>query len=136
VAGAGGYFLQVRRAIPWSEVVGLQRHAGVVFTSSLADGMNLVPLQAAVAQSLRPTAERAVVLVGRDAGAAHAYPGFEQDGLVTVDPFDEASTAATLAAAVERRIPGVSDRLIGAVRHHSAASWATAFLSTLESAAC
>jgi len=136
VAAAGGYFLQVRRAIPWSEVVGLQRHAGVVFTSSLADGMNLVPLQAAVAQSLRPNAERAVVLVGRDAGAAHAYPGFEQDGLVTVDPFDEPATAATLTAAVEGRIPGASDGLIAAVRDHSAASWATAFLSALESAAC
>jgi trehalose 6-phosphate synthase len=51
---AGGSFQHVEESISWNDVVALQREADVVFTSSLADGLNLVPLQAAIAQSRRP----------------------------------------------------------------------------------
>ncbi len=132
----GCLFTHVHRSIPWVEVVGLQRDADVIFTSSLADGMNLVPLQAAIAQSLRPAAERAVIVTGKGAGVASAFAGFEQDGLVTVDPLDPAAMDATLRAAVTGELPRVSDRLIAAVRSRDARAWATRFLNDLEEARC
>ena len=98
--------------------------------------MNLVPLQAAIAQSLRPAAERAVIVTGKGAGVASAFAGFEQDGLVTVDPLDPAAMDATLRAAVTGELPRVSDRLIAAVRSRDARAWATRFLNDLEEARC
>ena len=127
-------FMQLREAIAWDQVVALQREADVVFTSSLADGMNLVPLQAAIAQSRRPPNERAVIIVGRDAGVATVYAGFERDGLVVVDPLDAEAMEHTLVDALEGRPGRISDRLIGAIKNHDAHTWATAFLSRLEGA--
>ena len=124
-------FLHRQRALRWSEVVALQREASVLFTSSLADGMNLVPVQTAMAQSVRPAAERGVILVGRDAGAAETYAGHEQDGLVPVDPLDTEATARALTAALAGEPGRISDRLVAAVRDHDAASWGRAFLATL-----
>ncbi|MBI2766830.1 MAG: trehalose-6-phosphate synthase [Chloroflexi bacterium] len=135
-AARGRGFLHLREAIPWAEVVALQRDADVVFTSSLADGMNLVPLQAAVAQSLRAPGERATIITGKDAGVASAYAGFEEDGLVSVDPLDPRAMEETLLAAIAGELPRVSDRLIAAVREHDARAWATSFLGDLEDTEC
>ena len=128
----GNLFVHTHAAISWPEVVGLQGRADVMFTSSLADGLNLVPIQAAVAQSLRPQAERAVVITGRDAGVASAFAGFESDGLVPVDPLDVDDLTAVLINALAG-LPGrVSDRLIAEIRSNDALAWATRFLTDLE----
>jgi len=118
--------------VGWRDVVALQREADVVFTSSLADGQNLVPLQAAIAQSVRPARERGVIITGRDAGVASAYAGFELDGLATVDPLDEGQMVHTLTEALEARPGRISERLIGEVRSRDALAWATRFLTDLE----
>ncbi len=125
-------FMQLREAIPWEQVVALQREADVVFTSSLADGMNLVPLQAAIAQSRRPVDDRGVIIVGRDAGVASVYAGFAGDGLAVVDPLDAAAMEQTLLDALQGRPGRISGRWIDAIRNHDAHTWATAFLSRLE----
>lgn len=133
---AGCWLIQTRELIPWEEVVALQRDADVVFTSSLADGMNLVPLQAAAVQSLRAEGERAVIIAGRDAGVSEIYAGFEQDGLVTVDPFDSEAMVAALRQAIAGRPGRITGRLFEAVREHDATSWATRFLGDLEAGSC
>ncbi|MGI8925388.1 MAG: trehalose-6-phosphate synthase [Tepidiformaceae bacterium] len=133
---AGVSVVQLRESLPWPEVVALQRDANVVFTSSLADGMNLVPLQAAAAQSLRPPDERAVIIAGRDAGVARAFAGFEREGLVAVDPLDAEAMERVLIEAVGGRPGRVSDRFIAEVRRRDAQSWATDFLTELEGARC
>ncbi|MEP7217110.1 MAG: trehalose-6-phosphate synthase, partial [Anaerolineaceae bacterium] len=131
---AGCPFLHTQAVLTWPEVVALQRRADVVFTSSLADGLNLVPIQAAIAQSSKPQSERAVILAGRDAGVAHAFPGFELDGLVPVDPLDSQAMTAALVDALGG-LPGrVSDRLVEAIRSNDALAWATKFLTDLERA--
>jgi trehalose-6-phosphate synthase len=133
---AGGRFLFSQQSIPWPEVVALQRDADVVFTSSLADGMNLVPLQAVVAQASRPDNSRGVIITGRDAGVAHAYAGFERDGLVPVDPLDVDAMTTVLADALRGQPGRVSDRLVAAVRANDAHAWASRFLGDLEKATC
>ncbi|HEY5476573.1 MAG TPA: trehalose-6-phosphate synthase [Tepidiformaceae bacterium] len=135
---AGCHFLQLRRSISWEGVVALQRDADVVFTSSLADGMNLVPLQAAVAQSLRPEAERAVIIVGRDAGFALAFasPNGGGDGFSTVDALDPEAMRATLAAALKGLPVRVTDTLVARIRAGDARAWATRFLSDMEGSGC
>lgn len=131
---AGCPFANVRANVGWRDVVALQREADVVFTSSLADGQNLVPLQAAIAQSIRPADERAVMITGRDAGVASAYAGFDADGLVAVDPLDEDQMVRALTAALDGRPGRISDRLIAEVRARDALAWATRFLADLEDA--
>lgn len=133
---AGCWLTQTRELIPWEEVVALQRDADVVFTSSLADGMNLVPLQAAAVQSLRTEGQRAVIIAGRDAGVSEAYAGFEEDGLVSVDPFDQEAMVSALREAIAGRPGRITERLLEAVREHDATSWATRFLGDLEAASC
>jgi trehalose-6-phosphate synthase len=133
VAAASGLpFLHAREAIEWSEVVALQRDASVVFTSSLADGMNLVPLQAAVAQSPRPLDARGTLITGRDAGVASAFAGFEDEGLLIVDPLDPAAMLAALRRAIAPTAPRVSDGFVTAIRANDARAWATSFLTDLE----
>jgi trehalose-6-phosphate synthase len=132
----GATFLHLHESIPWDGVIALQREADVVFTSSLADGMNLVPLQAAVAQSFKPLDRRAVVITGRDAGVAVAFSGFEEDGLVSVDPCDGESMVTTLTEALAGRPARVSDHLVDEIRKHDAVAWATQFLAHLEAAPC
>ncbi|MGH2634337.1 MAG: trehalose-6-phosphate synthase, partial [Tepidiformaceae bacterium] len=105
-------FLHMREVIDWTEVVALQRAADVVYTSSLADGMNLVPLQAAIAQSQLPADERAVIITGRDAGVANVFAGFEKDGLVPVDPLDIGAMSHALSEAIAGRPGRVSERLV------------------------
>ncbi len=129
---AGCPFTQVRANVGWNDVVALQRDASVVFTSSLADGQNLVPFQTAIAQSLRPAGERGVIVAGRDAGVCHTFAGFENDGLVPVDPLDAAAMTTALTEALSGRPGRISDRLISEVRRLDALSWATGFLSNLE----
>jgi len=129
---AGCPFTQVRANVGWTDVVALQRDASVVFTSSLADGQNLVPFQAAIAQSLRPAEQRAVIVAGRDAGVCQTFAGFEQDGLVPVDPLDPEAMSFALSEALEGRPGRISDRLIDEVRRHDARAWATGFLEDLE----
>lgn len=133
---AGVSVIHSEEALGWPGVVALQRQADVVFTSSLSDGMNLVPLQAAVAQAGRSLAERAVLITGEDAGVASAFPGFEPDGLVPVDPLDPVNMDATLAAALRGEPGRVSERLIAEVRRRDARAWASAFLSELEGVRC
>jgi trehalose-6-phosphate synthase len=132
----GGVFLHERRALPWVEVVALQRSADVVFTSSLADGMNMVPLQAALAQAARPPMHRAAVILGRDTGAAHTYAEFAADGFTIVDPLDAGAMREVLTRAVAGELPRVSDRLIAAVKSRDALSWATSYLHALEESPC
>ncbi len=127
-------FVQGREALAWSEVLALLREADVVFTASLADGMNLVPLQAAVAQSSRPAAERGVVLAGRDAGVSSAYAGFEEDGLVPFDPLKPEGATRVLLDALKGRPGRISDRLVAAVREHDAHAWGRNFLGALDGA--
>lgn len=142
VAAAGsaarshGRFLQLQEALPWSAVVALQRRADVVFTSSLADGMNLVPLQTVAAQSERPEQERGTVITGRDAGVAAALAAYGEEGLVAVDPLDAGAMVDTLSKAVDRRLRPVSDGLVERVRANDARSWATRFLAALEAEGC
>ncbi|MBI5947681.1 MAG: trehalose-6-phosphate synthase [Chloroflexi bacterium] len=133
---AGVSVIHYEEALGWRDVVALQREADVVFTSSLADGMNLVPLQAAIAQAQRPPAERAVLIAGMDAGVASAFPGFQADGLTLVDPLDATSMDTTLEAALRGEPGRVSERLIGDVRRQDARAWASAFLSELEGVRC
>jgi trehalose 6-phosphate synthase len=133
---AGGSFTYVEQALTWPEVVALLREADVVCTSSLADGMNLVPLQAVAAQSIRPAAKRGVVLTGRDAGVASTYAGREDDGLVPIDPLDTPSFAAALGQALDGRPGRISDRLVADVRKRDARRWGSTFLETLKEAAC
>ncbi len=133
---AGVSVIHYEEALGWPDVVALQREADVVFTSSLADGMNLVPLQAAIAQAQRPPGERAVLIAGADAGVASAFPGFELDGLVPVDPLDATSMDATLEAALRGEPGRVSERLIAEVRRRDSRAWASAFLSELECVRC
>jgi len=127
-------FVHSHAVIGWSEVVALQRAASVVFTSSLADGLNLVPLQSAIAQSSKTPAARAVLLAGRDAGVASAFAGFAADGLVPVDPLDADALYRSFVEALAGQPGRVSDRLIESVRHHDARSWGTRFLTALENA--
>ena len=129
---AGCLFLHTQAVLAWPEVVALQRRADVVFTSSLADGLNLVPIQAAIAQSLKPNSERAVVITGRDAGVADAFAGFELDGLVPVDPLDPEAMTAVLVNALHGFPGRVSDRFVAAIRNNDALAWATRFLTDLE----
>ncbi len=127
-------FLQSRAALAWSAVVALLREASVVFTASLADGMNLVPLQAAIAQASRPEASRGVILAGRDAGVCTTYACHEADGLVPFDPLDAEGAAAALREALAGKPGRISDRLVAAVREHDARAWGSAFLGALEGA--
>lgn len=129
---AGLPFSQVREIASWEEVVALQRDADVVFTSSLADGMNLVPLQVAAVQSIRPPDERGVVLSGRDAGVSVAYGDFDSEGLTPVDPLDAGAMVRALEGALLGGPGRIDDRFIAAVRDHDARQWATRFLSDLE----
>jgi trehalose-6-phosphate synthase len=130
---AGLPFEERREALPWAEVVALLRAADVVVAPSLADGMNLVPLQAVLAQSLRPQARRAVLLVGADTGVAAVYgPAFAGEGLVAVDPLDESALAAALAAALAGRPGRISDGFAEAVRRRDARAWAAHYLARLE----
>ena len=133
-ADRGLPFVQSREALAWSEVLALLREASVVFTASLADGMNLVPLQAAIAQSSRPAEDRGVVLAGRDAGVSSAYAGFEGDGLVPFDPLDAEASKRALLDALEGRPGRVGDRLVAAVREHDAHAWGRTFLAALDGA--
>lgn len=128
---AGCLFLQSTEGIPWPEVVGLLLAADVVFTSSLADGMNLVPLQAAVVQALRPGGQRATVICGRGAGAAEAYSQYQHDGLVIVDALDPHGMRDALIDAVDGKAPRVSDRLIAAIQGRDARHWGTQYLNDL-----
>jgi trehalose 6-phosphate synthase len=128
----GGWFSQVHAVVGWRDVVALQRDADVVFTSSLADGLNLVPLQAAIAQSVRAPNERAVIITGRDAGVASAFAGVEREGLVPVDPLDPAAMRHVLVEALAGRPGQISDRLVQEVRKRDALAWATRFLTDLE----
>ena len=129
---AGGSFAHVRANVGWADVVALQREADVVFTSSLADGQNLVPLQTAIAQSLRPPEVRAVVISGRDAGASSSYGEFVGQGLAIADPLDPDELRDTLCAALLGRPGRISDDFVHAVETRDALSWATGFLTTLE----
>ena len=131
-AEVGSTFVHARANVGWADVVSLQRDADVVFTSSLSDGQNLVPLQAAIAQSLRRAGERGLVITGRDAGVASTFADFSGDGLVPVDPLDAASMLETLRHALRGEPGQISDRFIDAVRQHDALTWATGFLAALE----
>jgi trehalose-6-phosphate synthase len=134
---AGCTCIQEPRALTWPEVVALLRDAQVVCTSSLADGMNLVPMQAAIAQGVRPRGERGVITTGRDAGAAAVYAHCEDDGLIAVDPFDTPAFAKALRQALEGRPGRVSDGLIERVRAGDARRWGSSFLGDLlEASGC
>lgn len=134
VAPPGVLFECTAMALPFGEVLGLLGAADVVCTSSLADGMNLVPLQAVAVQAARPEAQRGVVLTGMDAGVASAFAGFERDGLVPFDPLDHDAFTHVLRQAVRGALPGISGRLIDAVRSGDATAWGRRYLEALETA--
>ncbi|MDZ7728636.1 MAG: trehalose-phosphatase [Dehalococcoidia bacterium] len=77
-AGSRALFGSTTQAVPFDEVMGLMGAADVVCTSSLSDGMNLVPLQAVAAHAGRPRDSRAVALDGHATRASpSAFAGFE-----------------------------------------------------------
>lgn len=133
LAPSGALFLNTAQALAWEEVLGVLDAADVVCTSSLSDGMNLVPLQAIAVQSRRPPPERGVVLTGQDAGVATAFAGFENEGLVPLDPLDHAALTATLRRAVAGDYGHISDRLVAAIRDADAVKWGQHYLETLGS---
>ncbi len=133
-APPGALFVNTAQALPFSQVLGLLAAADVVCTSSLSDGMNLVPLQAVAVQSARPAGERGVVLTGQDAGVASAFAGFENEGLVPLDPLDHEGFVAVLRDAVEGRFGSISDRLVEAVRAGDATGWGERYLAALDAA--
>ena len=126
---AGLPFRQVIESTDWPAVVSLLRRADVVLTSSLADGMNLVPIQAILAQSARPRAQRAVAFTGAHAGVADFAAS--RDGLIAIHPFERDEFACTLAAAVSGKQPRISDSLVAQVRKRDARAWASTFLESL-----
>jgi trehalose 6-phosphate synthase len=128
---AGCQFTQSTVTLPWDEVVGLMRDADVVFTSSLSDGMNLVPLQAAIAQADTPAGERGVVVAGIGAGVANAYADCIGEGLETVDALDHEAMVQALVDASAGRYAPVSDMFIERVRERDARHWARRFLEDL-----
>lgn len=127
---AGCPFQQVTSSLAWEEVVALLARADVLFTSSLADGMNLVPMQAAVAQAGRH--RRGVAIAGQDAGVSLTYRSDGTEGLIAVDPLEAWATADTLRLATDGRLPGMSDRLVTEMGNHDSARWAESFMSELE----
>ncbi len=132
-ADAGGDAFQHRtEAMDWKDVVVLERRADVLFASSLADGLNLVPLQTAIAQEGRPRAERAALIAGRDSGVVAAFGRDPEDGITSVDPLDPAAMLDVLTRGVRGQLPRVSDRLIREIRRRSAHAWASDFLDALE----
>ncbi|MGK2964003.1 MAG: trehalose-6-phosphate synthase [Tepidiformaceae bacterium] len=128
---AGCTFFHAHESIPWEEVIALMRDADVVFTSSLSDGMNLVPLQAAAIQALAPEGRRATILCGRGAGVAETYRDCEGEGLLIVDPFDTHGMRNALMDAVAGRASRVSDLFIARIRERDAKHWATRYLNEL-----
>ena len=133
---AAGFFDCRLQTIGLEEVITLLSSADVVFTSSLADGMNLVPLQAVLAQSERGSGLRGAILAGRDAGVSSAYRQFVGDGLLTIEPTDIAGTAAALSRALAGGAGRISDEFVAAVQHHSARHWADRFFDELEATRC
>ncbi len=132
-AAAGVPFELRREALPWEEVVALLRAADVLVAASLADGMNLVPLQTALAQAMRPAEARAVLVVGADTGVAAAYgPEFAGAGFVAVDPLDERALADAIGAALDGRPGRISDAFAQTVRRRDARAWASRYLNRLE----
>ena len=129
---AGCPFVQNSGALSWDEVVAVLGAADVVFTSSLADGMNLVPLQAAIAQQSRR--QRGIAIAGKDAGVSIAYQDFAGEGLVVVDPLDIEEMARQLADATGGRTAPMSDRFVQNVNERDARHWASAFMQALEEA--
>lgn len=126
---AGCPFVQQSSSLTWPEVVAVLAAADVVFTPSLADGMNLVPLQAAIAQA--PRLQRGVILAGRDAGVCHAFGRYLGDGLEAVDPLDGEAMTAALIRAVAGELPPMSDQFVAAVADADAARWAEQFTAAL-----
>jgi hypothetical protein len=94
--------------------------------------MNLVPLQAAVAQSLRPAEGRAVVLAGVDAGVSKVYGGDGSRGLRAVDPLDQESLVRGLVEGLAGKPARISDGFIAEVCRRDARSWGERFLADLE----
>jgi trehalose-6-phosphate synthase len=127
-------FLQSQRALSHGAVSTLLREADIIFTSSFADGMNLVPLQGIVAQTGAASHNRGVVIAGRDTGAYRTYEGYAGDGLRGVDPLSWDDMDEALLAAIEGRLPAVTDRLGRAVRDNDARHWAQRFLTELQAA--
>lgn len=135
-ATAGGRVVVSREALRWPEVLGLLREARVVFTSSLADGMNLVPLQAAIAQAGHPSHERATIITGRDTGTAAVFGHDAYEGILVVDPLDPDAMVATLRKALRSDAGRAGEALIEAIRRRNAAAWAARFRETLERGSC
>lgn len=133
-AKRAGLPFEVRReALPWREVVALLRAADVLVAPSLADGMNLVPLQAAIAQAVRPEEARAVLVVGADTGVAACYgKQFVGAGLAIVDPLDDDALVRTIDDALDGHPGRISDEFIEAVLRHDARTWAEQYLARLE----
>ena len=129
---ASGAISQRFATLSWPDVVALEGSADVVFTSSVSDGMNLVPLQAAIAQSRRPIGQRAAIIAGRETGVVAAYGGDPGDGITSVDPLDPREMRNVLERAILGQLPRVSDRLIRRIHQHDARAWATGFLDALE----
>jgi trehalose 6-phosphate synthase len=133
---AGVLFEYRLEAIGWAEVVGLLAAADVVFTSSLADGMNLVPLQAVLAQSGKPVQLRGTILAGRDAGVSSTYSQFSGAGLTAIEPTDIPGSAVALSHAISGRAGRISDEFVAEARALSAHHWAERFMAELEETQC
>jgi trehalose 6-phosphate synthase len=115
------------RATPRNTLAGFFRQARVGLVTPLRDGMNLVAKEYVAAQN---PDDPGVLVLSRFAGAAA-----ELDAAVIVNPHDPDETAEALHTALtmthdERRARW--RRMQDAVERNTAASWASAFLGTLE----
>lgn len=118
--------------LPLSDIFRIMRDADVVLTTSLSDGLNLVPLQTAAAQSLLPPERRHLAVAGKNTGIARSLERFAEGGhgFVTVDPLDPPGAAQRLAQSL-RADERISDALVDYVREHDVHHWSASFLTTL-----
>lgn len=118
--------------LPLADIFRIMRDADVILTTSLADGLNIVPLQTAAAQSLLPAERRHLAVAGKNTGIARALESFAEGGhgFVTVDPLDPPGAARRLAQSL-RSGEHISDELVDYIREHDVHHWSASFLTML-----
>jgi trehalose-6-phosphate synthase len=118
--------------LPLSDIFRIMRDADVVLTTSLSDGLNIVPLQTIAAQSLLPAERRHLAVAGKNTGIGRALERFAEGGhgFATVDPLDPPGAARRLAQSL-RADERISDALVDYVREHDVHHWSASFLAAL-----
>ena len=119
----------IRRGISRAQLVALYAASAVAWVSPLRDGMNLVSKEYVACK----TDQDGVLILSEFAGAAE-----EMGEAMSVNPYDEGRTAATVEAALaltheerQRRMTALQDR----VQRNNVFAWSQEFLSALQRAA-